>query len=185
MPRTFEFPLLDGQLDQTQLWVPMSLMPDELTDQNAGFWGYSLIGRLKDGVSVTQAAQDADRVAQQVMRSFPANMAAIHITGDVKLLKEFTVGEIRPLLRTLFVAVAVVLLIACMNVASLLLVRAIRRRREYAVRVALGAASSVIVRESVCEGLLLSLAGGLLGLGFAAALIRTALHLLPRLSSPL
>ena len=179
MPRTFEFPLLDGQLDQTQLWVPMSLMPDELTDQNAGFWGYSLIGRLKDGVSVTQAAQDADRVAQQVMRSFPANMAAIHITGDVKLLKEFTVGEIRPLLRTLFVAVAVVLLIACMNVASLLLVRAIRRRREYAVRVALGAASSVIVRESVCEGLLLSLAGGLLGLGFAAALIRTALHLLP------
>jgi putative ABC transport system permease protein len=179
MPRSFEFPLQDGQLDQTQLWVPMSLTPDELTDQNAGFWGYNLIGRLKDGVSVTQAAEDVDRVAQQVMRSFPANMAAIHITGDARLLKEFTVGEVRPLLRTLFVAVAVVLLIACMNVASLLLVRAIRRRREYAVRVALGAGSSVIVRESVCEGLLLSFAGGLLGLGFAATLIRTALHLLP------
>jgi predicted permease len=179
MPRSFEFPLQDGQLNQTQLWVPMSLTPEELTDQNAGMWGYNLIGRLKDGVSITQAAQDTDRVAQQVMRGFPANMAAIHITGDVLLLKELAVGEIRPLLRTLFVAVAVVLLIACMNVASLLLVRAIRRRREYAVRLALGARSSIIVRESVCEGLLLSFAGGLLGLGFAAAVIRTALHLLP------
>lgn len=179
MPRSFEFPLEDGQLDQTQLWVPMSLTPDELTDQNAGVWGYNLIGRLKDGVSVIQASQDADRVAQQVMRGFPANMAAIHIAGDARLLKEFTVGEVRPLLRTLFVAVAVVLLIACMNVASLLLVRAIGRRREYAVRVALGAGSGAIVRESVCEGLLLSLAGGLLGLGFTATLIRTALHLLP------
>lgn len=179
MPRSFEFPLQDGQLDQTQLWVPMSLTPDELTDQNAGMWGYNLIGRLKDGVTVAEAAQDADRVAQQAMRSFPANMAAIHITGDVRPLKEQAIGDVRPMLRTLFVAVAVVLLIACMNVASLLLVRAIRRRREYAVRVALGAGSSAIVRESVFEGLLLSLAGGLLGLGFAAIAIRTALHLLP------
>jgi predicted permease len=128
---------------------------------------------------MAQAAQDAGRVAQQVMRSFPANMAAIHFTGDVRSLKDFAIGDVRPLLRTLFVAVAVVLLIACMNVASLLLVRAIRRRREYAVRVALGAGSSVIVREAVCEGLLLSCAGGLLGLAFAAILIRTALHLLP------
>jgi putative ABC transport system permease protein len=179
MPRNFEFPLQDGQLDQTQLWVPMSLKPEELTDANAGMWGFQLVGRLKDGVTVAQAAQDADRVAQQVMRSFPANMAAIRITGDATGLKEQAVGDVRPLLRTLFVAVAVVLLIACMNVAGLLLVRAIRRRREYAVRLALGASSSVLIRESVFEGLLLSLAGGLLGMGFAAAAIRTALHLLP------
>ena len=83
------------------------------------------------------------------------------------------------MLRTLFFAVAIVLLLACVDVAGLLLVRAIRRRREYAVRLALGAGSSVILRESVCEGLLLSIAAGLLGLAFAATAIRTALHLLP------
>ncbi len=179
MPRSFEFPLQNGQLDQTQLWVPMSLTPEELTDANAGVWGYTLVGRLKDGVTVPQAAQDADRVAHQAMRNFPANMAAIRITGDVRLLKEQAIGDVRPLLRALFVAVTVVLLIACMNVAGLLLVRAIRRRREYAVRLALGAGTGIIVRHSVFEGLMLSLAGGLLGLAFAATAIRTALHLLP------
>ena len=179
MPRSFEFPLQDGQLDQVQLWVPMGLTPDELSDQNAGFWGFQMVARLKDGITLPQAAQDADRVARQVMRSFPANMSAIHIQGDVTPLMEYAVGEARPLLRTLFFAVSIVLLIACVNVAGLLLVRAIRRRREYAVRLALGARTTAILRESVCEGLLLSLAGGLLGLAFAGAAVRTALHLLP------
>jgi putative ABC transport system permease protein len=179
MPRSFEFPLVDGHLDQAQLWVPLSLMPEELSDEQAGLWGYHMVARLKDGVALAQAAQDADRVARQIMRSFPASMSAIHIQGRVKPLREFAVGDIRPLLRTLFVAVSIVLLIACVNVAGLLLVRAIRRRREYAVRLALGAGSGVILRESVFEGLLLSLAGGLLGLAFAATAIRTALHLLP------
>src|SRR6202035_338062 len=123
--------------------------------------------------------QDADRVARQVMHDFPAHMAAIHIQGDVTLLREFAVGEVRPLLHTLFLAVAIVLLIACVNVAGLLLVRAIRQRHEFAVRLALGARSRVILRESVFEGLLLSLAGGVLGMAFAAVAIRTALHLLP------
>jgi predicted permease len=179
MPRSFEFPLVDGHLDQSQLWVPMSLTPDELSDQHAGFWGYHMVARLKDGVTLSQAAQDADRVARQIMLNFPASMSAIHIRGDVTLLREYAVGDVRPLLRTLFLAVSIVLLIACVNVAGLLLVRAIRRRREYAVRLALGAGSVVIIRESVFEGLLLSLAGGLLGLAFAATAIRTALHLLP------
>jgi len=181
MPRSFDFPLADGLLDQTQLWVPMSLTPAELSDENEGYWGYRMVGRLKnkDGVTLEQAAQDVDRVTRQVMRNFPARMAAIHIQGDVTLLRESAVGDVRPLLRTLFLAVSIVLLIACVNVAGLLLVRAIRRRREYAVRLALGARSSVIIRESVVEGLLLSLAGGLLGLAFAAAAIRTTLHLLP------
>jgi predicted permease len=179
MPRSFAFPLEDGQLDQVQLWVPMSLRPDELSDQTAGFWGFQLVARLKDGVTLPQAAQDADRVAQQVMRSFPATMSAIHIQGDVTPLMEYAVADVRPLLRTLFFAVSIVLLIACVNVAGLLLVRAIRRRREYAVRLALGARAGAILRESMCEGLLLSVAGGLLGLAFAAAAIRAALHLLP------
>jgi predicted permease len=179
MPRDFEFPLQTGRLNQSQLWVPMSLTADELSDQRAGFWGYQMVARVKDGVTLGQAAHDADRVAQQVMRDFPVSMAAIHIRGDVTQLREFAVADVRPLLRTLFVAVSVVLLIACVNVAGLLLVRAIRQRREYAVRLALGARSMVILRASIFEGLLLSLAGGFLGLLFAGVAIRTALHLLP------
>jgi putative ABC transport system permease protein len=179
MPRSFEFPLQPGRLDQAQLWVPMSFTPEDLSDQSAGFWGYSMVARLKDGVTLTQAAQDAGRVAEQIMRDFPVSMSAIHIRGDVMLLREHEVADVRSLLRILFFAVSIVLLIACVNVAGLLLVRAIRHRREYAVRLALGAPASVIIRESLFEGLLISLAGGLLGLTFAAIAIRTTLHLLP------
>ncbi len=179
MPRSFEFPLRAGHLDQAQLWVPLSLSPDELSEANAGDWRYEMVARVKPGVALSQAAQDAARVGEQIMRAFPANMAAIHIQGDVELLREHAVGKTRPLLRTLFGAVTVVLLIACVNVAGLLLARAIRRRREYAVRLALGARAGAIVRASVFEGLLLSVAGGLLGLALAATAIRTALHLLP------
>ena len=138
-----------------------------------------MIARLKDGVSLPQAAQDADRVAHQIMSDFPASMSAIHIQGDVRPLRETVVADVRPVLQMLFLAVAIVLLIACVNVSSLLLVRAIRQRREYAVRVAIGASSSRIIRESLMEGLLLSMAGGLLGLAFAAIAIRTTLHLMP------
>jgi putative ABC transport system permease protein len=179
MPRSFEFPLQTGRLDQVQIWVPLSLTPEELSDQFAGFWGYHIIARLKDGVTLVQAARDTDRVAHQIMHSFPVAMAALHIRGDVELLRDHVVADVRPLLRTLFLAVAIVLLIACVNASSLLLVRAIRRRREYAVRLALGARSGVVIREAVCEGLLLSVFGGLLGLAFAATAIRTALRLVP------
>jgi putative ABC transport system permease protein len=179
MPRGFEFPLEDGRLDQAQLWVPMSFTPEELSEDRAGFWGYQMVARLKDGVSIKQAAGDADRVAQQIMRDFPASQSAIHIRGDVLPLFEYGVGEVRPLLRILSLAVLVVLLAACANVASLLLVRAIRRRREYAVRLALGASSRAVVLECVAEGLLLGLAGGLAGLALSAIVIRTTLHLLP------
>jgi putative ABC transport system permease protein len=179
MPRGFEFPLQFGRLYQAQLWVPLSLSSDELSEQNAGFWGYQMIARLKNGVSLTQGAQDADRVAQLIMRDFPASMSAIHIQGDVRALRESVVADVRPVLRTLFLAVAIVLLIACVNVSSLLLVRAIRQRREYAVRVAIGASSSRVIRESVVQGLVLSVAGGLLGLVLAAIAIRTTLHLMP------
>lgn len=179
MPRSFEFPFAEGPLNQARLWVPMSVTPEELSDEHAGFWGYQLVARLKGGVTPEQAAQDADRVARLIMRSFPPSMAALHIQGLVKPLREYEVSDVRPLLRTLFLAVAGVLLLACVNVAGLLLVRAIRRRREYAVRLALGARSGAILRQSALEGLLLSVSGGLLGLGFAAAAIRTALTLLP------
>ena len=179
MPRNFEFPLEAGHLDQPQLWLPMSLTPEELSDEHAGFWGYHIVARLKDGVNLPQAAKDADRVARQIMPTLPARVSAIRIQGDVTLLREYDISEARPLLRTLFLAVFTILLIACANVAGLMLVRAIRRRREYALRLALGAGASVIVREAILEGILLGLGGGLLGLVFSAVAIRTALRLLP------
>ena len=179
MPGGFEFPLSSGRLGQAQLWVPMSLTPDELSDASAGSWRFRMVARLKDGVTLEQASQDADRVGRQIMRDFPPRLSAIRIRGAVAPLREEAVQDARPLLRTLFGAVAVVLLIACANVAILMLVRAIRRRREYAVRLALGARARAIVREALAEGLLLSLAGGLLGLALAAVALKTALVLLP------
>jgi putative ABC transport system permease protein len=180
MPRSFEFPLFAGNLGQAQLWVPVSLTPEELSDEATGSWGYHMVARLRDGISLSQAAQDTDRVARQIMRNFPAGISAIQIRGDVMPLREQTVASVQPLLRALFFAVSVVLLIACVNVAVLLLVRAIQRRREYAVRLALGARFSAIFGESLVEGLLLSISGAMLGILFAAIAIRTALHLLPQ-----
>src|SRR5690242_20150425 len=179
MPRSFEFPLQPGRLGQTQVWVPLSLTPEDLDEQHAGYWGYRIVARLKDGITVAQAAQDADRVAKLVMAGFPASQSAIHIRGDARLLREDLVAETRPLLRTLSLAVGIVLLIACANVSGLLLVRAMRRRREYAVRVALGAGAGAVIREALLESLVLSAAGGVLGLAVAGAGIRSALHLLP------
>ena len=179
MPRNFEFPLESGRLDQAQLWVPLSLSADELSDQHAGFWGYQIVARVKNGIALSQAAQDADRVAEQFARTLPASQSSIRLQGDVEDLRESDIEDVRPVLRALLLAVTVVLLIACANVAGLSLVRAIRRRREYAVRLALGAGASSVLRETMFEGLLLSISGALLGLAFAAAAIRTALALLP------
>lgn len=101
MPRSFEFPLLPGRVGQARLWVPMSFTPDELAP-SSGSWGTRLVGRLKDDVTVQEAAQDADRVAQQAMREFPPELSSIHIRGDVLPLSESLVAGARPLLRTLF-----------------------------------------------------------------------------------
>lgn len=179
MPRSFEFPLVPGRIGQAQLWIPMSFTADELSPAAAGTWGTHLIGRLRDGVTIDQAREDADRVAHQVMRDFPPEMAAVHIRGDVLALRESLVADVRPLLRALFLAVCFVLLIACVNVATLLLVRAVQRRREHAVRLALGARVGVILRECVSEGILLSLSGGILGLALASITLRVVAPRLP------
>ena len=187
MPRTFEFPVDTTRLNQAQLWVPLSLSREELSDESAGHFGYHIIARLKDGVSISSAAQDAERASHEVMRNYPATMSSIRIRGDATPLRESVVGQVRPALRGLFAAVAVVLLIACVNVSVLMLVRAIRRRRESAVRLALGARASAIVRESLLEGLVLSMIGAIFGIGIAALALRLSLRFLsdslPRVDS--
>ncbi len=179
MPRSFEFPVNVGRLNHTELWVPLSLTSDERAEAHEGVWAYEMVARLKDGVTVQQSASDVDRVAQLTARSFPPSMAAIKIRGDAASLRDRVVGNVRPMLHVLLGAVGIVLLIACVNVAGLLLVQAIRRRREYAVRLALGATAGTIVRDSIVEGMVISLAGSLFGLAIAAGAIRLVLHLLP------
>jgi len=179
MPRGFEFPLVPGQLNRSELWVPMSFRPDELLSRSASNWSYQMIGRLKPGLSPTQAQSDADRVAKEIMRGYPAEMASLHINALVRPLQNDTVQQSRSLLNTLFLAVGVVLLIACFNLAGLMLVRAIRRQREIAVRLALGARASALIRQAVLESLMLSLSGGVLGLILAAAALRVGKSMLP------
>ncbi len=178
MPRQFEFPLVPGRLNRCELWVPMSLTHQELT-QGAASWNYTMVGRLKSGVTPRQARSDADRVAKEIMLSYPAFMKSLHISPVVRPLQEETVEQARPLLRTLFLAVAVVLLIACANLAGLMLVRAIHRQREVAVRLALGARATALLRQAILESLTVSVSGGLLGLALAALALRVGRNLLP------
>jgi predicted permease len=178
MPRNFEFPLVAGQLNRSLLWVPLSPTHDELK-VGAANWSSNMVGRLELGVTPAEAQQDAELVAQQIMRKFPAFMTSLHIRAVVRPLREDTVEQARPLIRTLFLAVVVVLFIACANLAGLLLVRVIRRRREIAVRLALGASGGAVLRQTLIETLLLSLIGGLLGLGLAWAALRVGISYLP------
>jgi predicted permease len=178
MPRNFEFPLVPGHLNHSELWVPMSFSQQELTT-GAGAWNCNMVGRLKPGITSAQAESDAERVAQEIMRNYPAFLSSMRIHAVVRSLREETVEQASHLVRTLFLAVVVVLLIACANFAGLLLVRAIRRRREVAVRLALGARSGVLLRQAILESLILSVTGGVLGLALAATALRVGVSWLP------
>jgi len=179
MPRNFEFPLVPGHFNRSELWIPMSLKPEELSAAGAAGWNFSMVGRLKPGISPAQAASDAGRVAQETMRNYPAYMASLHIRPVVRSLHEETVEQARQLVRTLFLAIVVVLLIACANLAGLLLVRAIHRRREIAMRLALGARAGVLLRQAILESLVLSVSGGVIGLVLAAVALRVGVSRLP------
>jgi putative ABC transport system permease protein len=179
MPRNFEFPLVPGHLNRSELWVPMSFNEQELSPTAGANWSYSMVGRLKPGVTPAQGVSDAARVAAETVRNYPAFMAGFSIRPVVRPLQEETIEQARPLVRTLFLAVIVVLLIACANLAGLLLVRAIRRRREVAVRLALGARASALLRQAILESLVLSITGGVAGLALAAIALRVGVSLLP------
>ncbi len=187
MPRQFEFPLVPGQLNRSELWVPMSFSQAEAVQY--GSWNYSMVGRLNPGVSAAQALQAAQRTAAEIQHNFPPALGNVTIHAAIDALDESTVGQARPMVRTLFLAVTVVLFIACANLAGLLLVRVIRRRREMAVRLALGARKASILGQNLIETLVLSIGGGLLGLVLTAAALRVGVSLLPlrrcRVSTPL
>ncbi len=176
MPRSFVFPLFWDP----ELWAPMSFLPQELVPEADTNWDCMMVGLLKPGITAAQAEEDASRVAQQIMRNYPPDAQSIRIHPVVYPLQQLTVLLARPLLRLLFWAVAVVMLIACANFAGLLLVRAIRRQREMAVRLALGATARTLLRQVMLESLALSVAGGVIGIGLAAFAIYGGRNLLVR-----
>ncbi len=179
MPRSFEFPLIPGHLNSSELWVPMSFSQEELGLAASANWNFAIVARLKPGMSPVQAQGDTQRVANETMRGYPPFMTSLRIQASVRSLHEATISQARQLIRILFCAIVVVLLIACANLAGLLLVRAIRRRREFAMRMALGAGGLVLLRQSVLESLILSVTGGVLGLVFAFVGLRVGVSRLP------
>jgi predicted permease len=177
MPRNFEFPLDAGKLSHRDLWVPMSFTSVEKESEGTNF-DYSAVARLKPGVSVAQAQQDVDRMIGLVETQYPADRR-IGLHGYFLNLKEETVRRALPLLRILLGAVGLILLIACVNLANLLLVRAAGRRREFGVRLALGAGWRAVLRQVVTESFVLGVLGGLSGTALAILLVRASIVSLP------
>jgi predicted permease len=184
MPRSFEFPLDVGRLSHRDLWVPMSFTPVEKKSEGDNF-DYSAVARLKDGVTMQQAQQDVDRVIAGIQAQYPAG-SGLKLHGHFIPLREEVIHNARPLLRILLGAVALILLIACANLANLLLVRTAGRRREFGVRLALGATRRTMFRQLLTESLALSCLGGVAGAALAVVLVHAAAaklaDSLPRLS---
>jgi putative ABC transport system permease protein len=145
----------------------------------------NVIARLRPGVSIQQARAEMNQIAQQLLRDHPIANAGANVVNVVSLQDSITT-KVSSALKILFGAVALVLLIACANVANLLLARAAVRRKEFAVRTALGASRFRIVRQMLVESLLLAFAGGVLGLIFATwtmpLLSRVTHETVPRMS---
>ena len=176
MPRGFFFPLRE-----TELWVPWAMEPEQASGRGDHYlW---LVARLKPGVTLERANADLDAIAQRLSAAYPRTNEGLGFTA--RPLHQDYVGNLRLPILILFAAVGLVLLIACANVANLLLAQATTRRKEIAIRLALGARRWTIVRQMLVESLLLACSGGLLGVLGAFWVVQALEKLLPESLSKL
>ena len=175
MPASFRFPFDGAPLSEmADLWVPDTFSPHLLAPENrTQEFGVGLIARLKPGVSIEEAQQDITSIANAFMQEYSqySYIGTVRVQPKVYQFAAHTVSKVRPLLLLLILAVACVLLISCANVTNLLLARASHRAREMAIRCALGANRSRLMRQCLVESVLLSLIGAAAGLIVAAGSI--------------
>jgi putative ABC transport system permease protein len=175
LPATFNLAI--NNFRASDIYVPIGQFQNPaLNDRGAGL-GIHGIARLRPGVTLEQAQADMERVSRNLETTFPADDQGIH--AKLVPFKESLVRHVRPLLLLLMGAVGFVLLIACVNVANLLLARANARGQEFAVRSALGAGRARLLRQLLTESLTLSALGGVLGLALAALWTRIIVKMLP------
>jgi predicted permease len=161
MPAGFHYPFADSQL-----WLPARQVVPERQMQSRGNHRFYAIARLKPGISAGQARTEIDGIARRIYLANPKDLTGKG--GNVVRMDERMVHSVRPMLLVLLGAVACVLLIACVNVTNLLLARAVSRRREVAVRVAVGASRGQILKQFLIESSILSFGGAALGLAMAS-----------------
>src|SRR5205085_4207776 len=174
VPANFD---LLGTLRSRELYVPMGQWSNPLLMNRASGLGLHGIGRLKPGVTIEQARADLERVTQHLASTYPDSDKGIGAT--VIAMRKSLLGHVQPFLLVLLGAVGFVLLIACVNVANLLLARSTRRAHEFAIRSALGAGQGRILRQLLTESTVLAAIGGGLGILLAAIGTRAALRVLP------